>query len=591
MKKFFGNVFAVIIGNFLTFAILGVLIGAVVLFSMAGSWFQSKTPKDGSVLEITFSSPIKESSMDEEVSLFGPPPGSEIYLRDIIRSIEAAKDDDKIKGISLKTKNFSGGASQMSDIRNALVDFKKSGKFIYAYSHNSNQAGYIINSTADSIFQNPMGMVFLQGLSAEIMFYKNLGDKFGIDFQVIRHGAYKSAVEPYLRDDLSPENREQLTLLLNDVWDNISEPVKKSRKFSDENWKNIVDSLYAFNPYKALQYKIVDKLAQEDEYDRAIAKRLEIEVKDDETVQEALEKYTIGLKDYAATLDAKSGKDQIAILYASGTIMPGEGFVGIQSEVYKKTIRDLKMDDNVKAVVLRINSPGGSADASEEILYELKELHKKKPIIVSFGDVAASGGYYIAMESDAIYASPNTITGSIGVLGMIPNVQKLANNLGITTDYVNTNDNSDFLKTPFKPMSERGTQTMTDMTEATYKSFVNHVMNARGMTFEQVDSIGGGRVWSGIQGKKLGLVDKFGTLEDAIEAAAQKAELDKYSIVNYPFRKGGVEEFMQQFQGVKSEEYIQQELGTEYYQIYQNLKSIRENKGIQLRLPYEIKLK
>lgn len=591
MKKFFGNVFAVIIGNFLTFAIVALMIGVIVMFSMAGSWFQSKGPKDGSVLEITFNSPVKESSMDEEVSLFGPPPGSDVYFREIIRSIEAAKDDEKIKGISLKADNFSGGTSQLLDIRNALADFKKSGKFIYAYSHNSNQSGYIINSVADSIFQNPMGMVFLQGLSAEIMFYKNLGDKFGIDFQVIRHGAYKSAVEPYLRDDLSPENREQLTLLLNDVWKNTSESVKKSRKFSDENWKNIVDSLYAFNPHTALQFKIVDKLLQEDEYDQIIANKLEVKVKDDESVQDALEKYTIGLKDYAATLESGTGRDQIAVLYASGTIMPGEGYVGIQSEVYKKAIRDLKMDENVKAVVLRINSPGGSADASEEILYELKELHKKKPIIVSFGDVAASGGYYIAMESDAIYSSPNTITGSIGVLGMIPSLGKLANNLGITTDYVNTNENSDFLRTPFKPLSEIGTQTMTEMTEATYERFVNHVMKARGMTFEQVDSIGGGRVWSGIQGKKLGLVDYLGTLEDAIDAAAQKAELEDYAIVNYPYRKGGVEEFMQQFQGVKSEEYIQQELGAEYYQIYQDLKSIKENKGIQLRMPFEIKLK
>ena len=591
MKKFFGSVFAVIIGNFLTFIIIALLIGAVVMFSTAGSWFESKGPKNGSVLEISLNSPLKESSMDEEVSLFGPPPGSDIYLRDIIRSIETAKDDDKIKGISLKTGNFSGGVSQMTDIRNALLDFKKSGKFIYAYSHNSNQAGYVLNSTADSIFQNPMGMVALQGLSAEVMFYKNLGDKFGIDFQVIRHGAYKSAVEPYLRDNLSPENREQMTLLLNDVWSNVSQSVIKSRKFSEENWKNIIDSLYAFNPQKALQYKIVDKLVQEDEYDRAIAKRLEIEIKDDETVQDALEKYTIGLKDYAATLETESGKGEIAILYASGASMPGEGFSGIQSEVYKKTIRDQKMDDNVKAVVLRINSPGGSADASEEILYELRELHKKKPIIVSFGDVAASGGYYIAMESDVIYANPNTITGSIGVLGMIPTVQKLANNLGITTDYVNTNENSDFLKTPFKPLSETGIQTMTTMTETTYKSFVNHVVEARGMSFEQVDSIGGGRVWSGTQAKKIGLVDEFGTLEDAISAAAKKVKLDKYSIVGYPFKKGGVEEFVQQFQGVKTEEYLQQELGSEYYQIYQNLKSIKENKGIQLRMPYEIKLK
>jgi len=591
MKKFFGNVFAVIVGNVLTFVIVCFLVGAVVLFSMMGSWFQSKGPKDGSVLEITFNSPIKESSMDDEVTLFGPPPDSQVYLRDIIRSIEAAKNDDKIKGISLKAGSFTGGASQLSDIRNALLDFKKSGKFIYAYSHNSNQAAYVINSTADSIFQNPMGMVSVQGLSAEVMFYKNMGDKFGVDFQVIRHGAYKSAVEPYLRDDLSPENREQLTLLLNDVWSNISQGVTKSRKFSDESWKTIVDSLYAFNPHVALKYKLVDKLAQEGEYDQVIADRLGVEADKDQTVQDALEKYTISLENYAATLEKESGRGQVAILYASGVIMPGEGFGGIQSEVYKQAIRDLKTDDHIKAVVLRINSPGGSADASEEILYELKELHKKKPIIVSFGDVAASGGYYIAMEADSIFASPNTITGSIGVLGMVPNVKKLINNLGITTDYVNTNQNSDFLKTGFKPMSETGIHTMTEMTEATYQRFVNHVMAARGMTFEQVDSIGGGRVWSGTQGQKLGLVDRFGTLEDAISAAAKKAGIDKYSVVSYPFRKGGIEEFIQQFQGVKSEEYIQQELGSDYYRIYQDLKSIKENKGIQLRMPYEIKIK
>jgi protease-4 len=591
MKKFFGNVFAVILGNFLTFILIGILIGIFVMFSLAEGLFQDKGPKNGSVLEITLNTPIKESSMDNEVSLFGPEPGSQVYFRDIIRSINAAKEDDKIKGISLKVSSFMGGFSQLTDVRNALVDFKKSGKFIYAYSHNSDQGGYAINSVADSIFQNPLGMVMVQGLSAEVMFYKNLGEKYGVDFQVIRHGAYKSAVEPYMREDLSPENREQLTVLLNDIWNNFAKDISQSRKMSLENFKTSVDSLHSFNPEKALHYKFVDKIMHERDYDQMIANKIGLEVKEEDSFYKELKKYSISLESYASTLEKESGKDHVAVVYASGTIMPGESFSGIQSEVYKQTLRDLQYDDKVKAVVLRINSPGGSADASEEILFELKQLHQTKPIIVSFGDVAASGGYYIAMEADAIYASPNTITGSIGVLGMIPSVKKLINNVGITTDYVNTNENSGFLRTVFNPMNDTQMQVMTEMTEGVYKQFVTHVAAARKMSFEQVDAVGGGRVWSGTQARKIGLVDQFGTLEDAIIAAAKKADLDKYSVSSYPFRKGGFEEFMEQFQGVKSEALIKEEIGEEYFSIYQDLKAMKENKGVQLRMPFDVKFR
>lgn len=487
-------------------------------------------------------------------------------------------------------QHFQGGTTQLTDIRKALLDFKTSGKFIYAYSHNATQGAYYLNSVADSIFQNPMGMVLVQGLSAEVMFFKNFGDKYGVDFQVIRHGAYKSAVEPYLREDLSPENREQLSVLLNDIWGNFSTDMAKSRKMSDEDFKMVVDSLYSFNPAKALSFKLVDKISHEAVYKKALADRLELETEKDKTIEEVLDKHTIALTKYATTLKPEKGRDQVAVLYASGTIMPGESYSGIQSEVYKKTIRDLKEDKNVKAVVLRVNSPGGSADASEEILYELRELRKEKPLIVSFGDVAASGGYYIAMEADSIFANPNTITGSIGVLGMIPSVKKLVNNVGITTDYVNTNQNSDFLKTPFKPLSDSGIQTMTLMTESVYEIFVKHVMKARGMTFEQVDAIGGGRVWSGEQAVKLGLVDRIGSLEDAISSAADLAELENYSVMSYPFRKGGFEEFLQEYQTTKAETMVREELGQEYFQLYQELKFMREFKGIQLRMEFDINL-
>lgn len=592
MKKFFAKVAAVVVGNFLTVFIVALVIGVFGLLGFASNWFKDTGPKSGSVLELTFDAPVKESSMEDEMdflSLAGNATGT--YYRDIIRSINAAKDDDKIKGISLKVTSFMGGATQLADVREALMDFKASGKFIYGYSHNSDQSGYVINSVADSLFQNPLGTVMIQGMSAEVMFFKNFGDKYGIDFQVIRHGAYKSAVEPYLRDDLSEENKEQLTLLLQDIWSNVSKSVANSRKISVDDFNTQVDSLYSFNPHVAVQHKLVDRLVSEREYDHIIADKLELTSEDEKELFADLEKHTISLDDYARTIAHESGGDQIAILYASGTIMPGRYYSGIQSEVYVNTIRKLTEDDDVKAVVFRINSGGGSADASEQILMELRELKKKKPVIVSFGDVAASGGYYIAMESDSIFASPNTITGSIGVLGMIPNVKKLVNNIGITTDYVSTNENASFLKTPFEPLSERGMDVMTQMTENVYKIFVNHVAGCRGMTFEQVDSIGGGRIWSGTQAVKLGLVDKLGTLEDALMAAAAKADLKEFSVQSYPFKEASLEEYLQEFQGVKTEAIIEQELGQEYFQLFQELKSIKEYGGIQLRMPFEIKLK
>lgn len=591
MKRFFGNVLAVIVGNLLTILTLGIFVFVFILFSMSGDLFKGSPVKSGSVLELTFDSPIKESSMDDELSFLGPEPGTGIYLRDVLRMINQAKEDDKIKGISLRVGSFRGGASQLADIRNALVDFKTSGKFIYAYSHNSEQSGYILNSVADSVFQNPLGMVMLEGLSAEVLFFKNFGDKYGIDFQVIRHGAYKSAVEPYMRDDLSPENREQLTVLLEDIWNNLASSASESRNISTDKFNEYTDSLFAFNPNSALKYKLVDKIASINTYEKAIADRLEIEVKDDETLHEKLKKFTVGLSDYSETMKTENSKERIAVLYASGPIVSGDGYSGIQSETYIKAIREIKDNDKIKAVVLRVNSPGGSADASEEILEELRLLREKKPIMVSFGDVAASGGYYISTASDSIFASPNTITGSIGVLGMIPSFKKLVNSFGINADYVKTNENAEFLKSLMEPLSETGMQTMTEMTENVYKIFVQHVMESRNMTFEQVDAIAGGRVWSGTQALKIGLIDRFGTLEDAIQAAAAKAGVEEYAIRTYPTRPGGLEEILAQYGMSGTQALMKEELGEEYYEVFQQLKTMREYQGIQLRMPFELIIK
>jgi protease-4 len=589
MKNFFGRVFSTIVGNLLTFSVF-VIIFIVLIFVSALSTPSTKVSK-GSVLEISLDNVIMESEMDRSTSIFDFSDSPKFYLVDIIESIKEAKTDDNIKGISLQLDNFSGGATQATDIRNALVDFKKSGKFIYAYSNTGSQLSYYINTTADKIYQNPLGGTLIQGLSSEIMFYKNAGDKYGVDFQVIRHGQFKSAVEPFFRTNMSEENRLQVSELLNDVWGNMKTSITSARKISSEDFNTITDSLYAFIPELGKENKIYDVLAQENEYKKMLFKKLELEKDDSKSDFEVLEKYTIKIDDYFSTLSPESEKEKIAVLYASGAITEGDGFDGIQSKTYVDAIRKIAKNDKVKALVLRINSPGGSANASEEILFELMQLKEKMPIVVSFGDVAASGGYYIAQSSDKIYAQPNTITGSIGVFGMIPNAKKLFNNIGLDFDEVKTNANSNQLKSLTTPLSATAKNTLQKSIVLTYGKFVNHVAKNRKMTFDQVDKIGEGRVWSGTKAKQIGLVDEFGGLNDAIKEAARLAKINKYSTVNYPKRKDSFEEFMANLQGKNVEASIAKELGTDGIRIYKEIKMLNEQKGLQLRMPYDIQIK
>lgn len=586
MKNFFGRVFSTIIGNLLTFSVF-VIIFIVLIFISALSAPSIKV-NESSILEITLENVIMESEMDRSASFFDFSESPKFYLSDIIQSIKDAKTDDNIKGISLLLDNFSGGATQATDIRNALVDFKKSGKFIYAYSNSGSQLSYYINTTADKIYQNPLGGTLLQGLSSEVMFYKNAGDKYGVDFQVIRHGQFKSAVEPFFRTSMSEENKLQLSELLNDLWGNMSKSITSSRKLSVEQFNTVTDSLYAFIPELGIENKIYDVLAQENEYQKMLFKKLELSKEDSKNEFEILEKHTIKLEDYFSTLSSASEKEKVAILYASGSITEGDGFDGIQSKTYVDAIRKIAKDEKVKALVLRINSPGGSANASEEILFELMQLKQKMPIVVSFGDVAASGGYYIAQSSDKIYAQPNTITGSIGVFGMLPNAQKLFNNVGLDFDKVKTNANSDQLKSITTPLSATARNTLQKSIVLTYSKFVNHVAKNRKMTYAQVDKIGEGRVWSGKRAKQIGLVDEFGSLNDAIKEAARLAKIDKYSTINYPKRKDSFEEFLESFQGNKVEATIAKELGTDGIRIYKEIKMLNEQKGLQLRMPYDI---
>lgn len=588
MKNFFGRVFSTIIGNLLTISVFVILLFVLIFVSALSA--PTKSVKDGSVLEISLEDPIMESDMDRSVSIFDMSESPNVFLQDIIHSIEEAKNDDKIKGISLKLDKFSGGATQATDIRNALEDFKKSGKFVYSYSNSGSQLSYYISSVSDKIYQNPLGGTLLQGLSSNIMFFKNAGDKYGVDFQVIRHGQFKSAVEPYMRTNMSDENRLQLSELLNDVWGNVSNSITKSRKISPEQFTTVTDSLYAFIPETGKENKIYDVLAQENEYQKMLFTKLGLKEEKSKTDFEVLDKHTIKMEDYFETLSNKSEKDKIAVLYASGTITEGDGFDGIQSKTYVDAIRKISQNDKIKALVLRVNSPGGSANASEEILYELMQLKTKMPIVVSFGDVAASGGYYIAQASDKIYAQPNTITGSIGVFGMIPNAQKLFNNFGLDFDEVKTNANADQLKSLTTPLSPTAKNTMQKSIVLIYGKFVNHVATNRKLTYEQVDKIGEGRVWSGTRAKQIGLVDDFGSLDTAIKEAAKLAKIEKYSTENYPKRKDSFEEFMDNLQGKNTEAAIAKELGSDGIRIYKEIKMMNEQKGIQVRLPYDIQI-
>ena len=588
MKSFLGRVLSTIVGNMVTLSIFAFLLIALLILSTLGT--TSPSIQKEAVLELTFDRPIKESSMDNEVSLFSFEESEDFYLENILASIEHAKTDDKIKGISLKIEAFNGGLTQGNDIRNALLDFKKSGKFIYAYSNNATQISYYISSVADSVYQNPLGGILLQGMSSDVMFYKNAGDKYGVDFQVIRYGDFKSAVEPYFRTDLSEENKIQLNALLGDLWNNISNDISKSRKIDPITFQTITDSLYSYIPESGLKHKLYDKIIHEAEYDELIFNRLKLKESKSKTTDEILAKHLVSVEDYYTSFAETNASDKVAVLYASGAITEGDGFDGIQSKTYVKAIREISKNKNIKALVLRVNSPGGSANASEEILFELSRLKKKMPIVVSFGDVAASGGYYIAQDSDRIFAQPNTITGSIGVFGMIPNAKTLVNNIGITTDGVKTNANADQLKSIFNPLSDDTNRLMNKSVVLVYEKFVNHVARNRKMTFDQVNAVGGGRVWSGLSAQKIGLVDEFGNLKDAISYAAKLAKLENYSSEAFPKRKDSFEELMEKLQGNSITSKIKEELGTDAAKVYENLKLMNEQKGVQARLPFDIKI-
>ena len=451
-----------------------------------------------------------------------------IKFLDLINAIELAGDNKHIKGINLKSQSPKMGWSQTLTIRKSLQKFKDKGKFIYSYGDFFSQKGYYLASVSDSIFLNPMGNIELKGLGAEVLYYKQLQEKYGFKMEVIRHGKYKSAVEPYLDDKMSDANRKQIKSLLGSIWDEIGSQIKLTRKISTDNFKEIVDNLDATYPENAFRNKIIDGIVSRTRYNYKLKRILGIKL--DEKLN------NVSYEQMKNSNNFKKGtRNQIAIIYAQGPIIYGEGNESnIGQELFSKTIRKIKNNKRIKAVVLRIDSPGGVALSSEIIWDELIELKKEKPLVVSMGNVAASGGYYLSTVADKVFANDFTITGSIGVFAMVPNVAEFSKRIGINAEQVETNKNSIFYS-PFEKPKQKFRSNVKKSIENIYKMFKKRVSDGRNISMDEVEALAQGRVWSGEQALKNGLVDMEGDIKDAINAAAELADLgNDFNITSYP---------------------------------------------------------
>ena len=583
MRSFFKNVLANIVAIMIIAAVFFMFFITLVAVS-AFSDSSKATVKENSVLTLDFNTNVIDSPTEDSSDFFAfNEKEKNILIYDMLEAIKKAKTDENIKGISIETDGIMAGMTQLDDIRNALEDFKKSGKFVYAYGNSVSQSAYYLGSVADQYFLNPAGGIELKGMTTEVLYMKSFAEKYGIGMQIIRHGKYKSAVEPFLRDDMSPENKEQLSTMLNDLWSGNALKMANSRKIDTAEFRTVVDSLYGIIPDLSLQHRLVDRLIQKTEYDDLIKAKINLK-KDDKLNKISFSKY---ISSYSE--DNLKKDDQVAVLYASGAIYNGEGNDAVYSENFVKEIKKLAENDKVKAVVFRINSPGGSANASDEILFEMQQLKKKKPVVVSFGDYAASGGYYIAMAADKIYAEPNTLTGSIGVFGMIPYFKEIANKNGLSSHAVNTNANSN-MYSPINGLTPGGVSMMTRSVEQTYKRFVHFVSQNRKKSFEQIDEVGGGRVWSGKRAKQIGLVDELGSLNDAINYAAKQAKLKDFNVAPYPKK---VSEFEQLFKDMEENEIstklIKNKIGKENYKIFEQIINPKLQSEVMMEMPYQVK--
>ncbi|MCL5130249.1 signal peptide peptidase SppA [Algibacter sp. L4_22] len=565
-------------------------LGIVLLGAIFGSGGDDVVQvRDNSILELKLDFPIKDYAGKTE---FAEYPflneDKKNGLFNIIDAINFAATDDKIKGISIDNNFIDAGISQTKALRNALLKFKESGKFIVAYADVYTQKDYYLSSVADTIYMNPVGMMEFKGLSSEQLYFKDFQEKSGVKMEVVRFGKYKSAVEPFLENEMSDNNREQITVYLNSLWNEMKQDISKSRMIDESRLNIIADSLLARNATLAMSSKMVDKIAYHDEYVNGL--RYAVGVENDKKLK------TISIYDYAihtaSKLKLKTNKNRIAVIYAEGEIIYGEGDENnIGQGTMNASLKKAREDDKVKAVVLRINSPGGSALASELIWREIELTKKVKPVIVSMGNLAASGGYYIACNADKIIAEPTTITGSIGVFGMLPNGKVLADRMGINAEQVVTNKNAVTFSF-FEPMSEDQHAFIKEGIIDIYELFTKRVADGRDMNQDDVKAIAQGRVWTGNDALENGLVDELGGLDLALKYAAEAAGIEDYKINEFPIFKKDLDKMLQEFGLVKAKETIlKDELGEVQYNIYKEVKAHAQRKGIQLLFPYSLDVK
>ncbi|GAB3884326.1 signal peptide peptidase SppA [Spirosoma agri] len=587
MRQFLKYVLATIVG-LLLFSFVGFLLLIGLSAALSSSADQKVEVKENSVLKIDLDKPIEERSADNPFNGFGPfsSSGDAIGLIELKQTLKEAKEDDNIKGIYLQTENPSAGWASVEEIRNALIDFKQSKKFVYAYAETMSEKGYYIASIADKIYLNPAGDLEWNGLDAELSFYKGTLDKLGIKPEIFRVGEFKSAVEPFIREDMSEPNKRQVTSFINSINDHMLVRVAQSRGLRVDSLKRYADKLVIQKPADALRTKLVTNVGYQDELESVIRKQLGVEEK------KKINYVSLGKYERSESTDTNTegtGSNRIAVIVASGDIHTGKGETNsIGSETIVEEIRKARLDDKVKAIVLRVNSGGGSALASDVMYREVQLARKAKPVIGSMSDYAASGGYYMLMGCNKIVAQPNTITGSIGVFSLLFNTETFfKDKLGVTYDRVKSNENADFPAvthemTPFQK------QTLQRATERIYADFTSKAAAGRKLPVDSLRAIAGGRVWTGTQGKAIGLVDQLGGLEEAIKLAAQSAKLKDgdYKLKYQPRKKPFFEQVMSSFGG-DEETKIQAQLG-ELAPYVKYLKKLKTMEGVQMRLPFEM---
>ena len=587
MKDFLKFTLATVTGIIISSVVL-FFISILVVFSMVSSSESETQVRKNSVMMLDLNGTLTERSQENPLDFLMKEDYKTYGLDDILSSIRKAKENKDIKGIYIQATSLGAGFASLEEIRDALKDFKESGKFIVAYGDTYTQNLYYLSSVADKVLLNPQGMLEWRGLAATPMFFKDLLEKIGVEMQIFKVGTYKSAVEPFISTEMSPANREQVNVYLSSIWGQITSSVAESRNLSVEALNKEADRMLMFYPAEeSVKNGLVDTLIYKNDVRDYLKNMVGIDKDDNMPV--------LGIQDMINVKKNvprdKSG-NVIAVYYAYGEIDGGSSAStdeGINSEKVIKDLRKLKDDENVKAVVLRVNSPGGSAYGSEQIWYAVNQLKKEKPVIVSMGDYAASGGYYISCNADTIVAEPTTLTGSIGIFGMMPNAKGLTEKLGVNFDVVKTNPYADFGNLT-RPMNDGEKGLMQMYVNKGYELFLTRCSDGRGISMEELDKIAQGRVWTGSTAKELGLVDELGGLDKALEIAIAKAGVDAYTVMNYPKKEGFLESLMNTNPGNYIKARMLNGKMNDVYRQFSIIENFDKIDRIQARVPFELNI-